>query len=81
MAIAKIQQANPFEGWTTIEEAARLVNRKRSTVLYWIETGKVACFPIGPKVRVVKIDEIRQYSENFSSRKIRRNKQLTNFPA
>jgi excisionase family DNA binding protein len=60
---------NPFVGWTTLEEAAEMIGRDRSTVRYWAEHGKIACYPVGRRVRVVNIQEVKTYSEEVSQRK------------
>ncbi len=60
---------NPFEGWTTLEEASEMIGRDRSTVRYWAETGKISCFSVGRRVRVVNISEVKTYSKEISQRK------------
>jgi excisionase family DNA binding protein len=58
-----------FEEWTTIEEAAEIVQRDRTVIRYWVETGKIACYPIGRRIRVVNIEEVKMYSEEVAMRK------------
>jgi len=55
---------NPFEGWTTIEEAADIVGRTKGTVRFWANRGKITSHYVGRKMRVVKIEEVRQYSQD-----------------
>jgi hypothetical protein len=54
---------NPFEGWTTIEEAAELIGRRKSTIGYWANKGWVSCFSVGRRVKLVNIDEVRDFAE------------------
>lgn len=54
---------NPFEGWTTIEEAAELIGRRKSTIGYWANKGWVSCFSVGRRVKLVNIDEVREFAE------------------
>jgi hypothetical protein len=49
---------NPFEGWTTIEDAARITGRNRVTIQNWARRGLIACYPVGPKIEVVNIEEV-----------------------
>lgn len=63
---------NPFEGWTTIEDAADMVGRDHSTLRYWADNGKIACFPVGRKMRVVNIEEVKAYSGDARQNKIKR---------
>lgn len=72
MATAHRVLANPFEGWTTIEEAAEMVGRENSTVRGWADKGWITCFSVGRKVRLVNIEEVRNYSENVAHWKRRR---------
>ncbi len=64
MVMSKPEQTieNPFAGWTTIEEAADMINRDRSVIRYWADIGKIACFPVGRKMSLVNIDEVKAYS-------------------
>ena len=55
---------NPFEGWTTIQEAADILGRDQSTIRYWADNGKVACYSVGRKVRVVNLNEVKNYAES-----------------
>ena len=60
---------NPFDGWFTFQEAGEIVNRNHATIRYWAETGKITSYPVGTKgMRLVQIDEVREYSENHSYR-------------
>lgn len=60
---------NPFEGWVTFKEAGELINRNHATIRYWVETGKITSHPIGTGgIRLVHIDEVREYSEKHSYR-------------
>jgi DNA-binding transcriptional MerR regulator len=60
---------NPFEGWMTFKEAGEIVNRNHSTIRYWAETGKITSHPVGSHgLRLVHIDEVRDYSDNHSYR-------------
>lgn len=62
-------QENPFDGWVTFKEAGEIVNRNHSTVRYWAETGKITAHPIGSGgLRVVYIDEVKEYSAKHSYR-------------
>lgn len=55
---------NPFEGWVTIEEAAKTVDRPTETVRRWANDGKIEAFNIGESwIRVVNVEEVRMYSE------------------
>jgi excisionase family DNA binding protein len=69
MSAAEEVVKNPFEGWLTFKEAGERINRSHGTVRYWAETGKITCHPIGNSgLRLVHIDEVREYSENHSYR-------------
>lgn len=57
---------NPFKGWTTIEEAAQLIGREKTTIRHWANKGWISCFYVGRKVRVVNIEEVREFAENHS---------------
>jgi excisionase family DNA binding protein len=54
---------NPFKGWTTIEEAAEIVGRRKSTIGYWANKGRISCFSVGRRVKLVNIDEVRDFAE------------------
>jgi excisionase family DNA binding protein len=60
---------NPFEGWTTIEEAAEIVGRDNSTVRSWADRGLITCYAVGRKVRVVEVAEVKRYSDKITRRK------------
>jgi predicted site-specific integrase-resolvase len=55
---------NPFEGWTTVEDAAGLIGRSKHTLYSWVKTGKITCFSVGKKIMVVNIEEVRNYAQN-----------------
>jgi len=57
---------SPFEGWTTIEEAAEIIGRNKRTVWGWATKGKISCFPVGKKMRVVNVEEVREFAEKYS---------------
>lgn len=54
---------NPFEGWASIDEAARIVGFNRTTVTYWADQGYITAYPVGQRMRVVNLEEIRNYAE------------------
>ena len=62
---------NPFEGWTTIQEAADIIGRRKTTVASWANKGWVSCFPVGRKVKLVYVEEVRDFAENHSPPKPR----------
>lgn len=68
---------NPFEGWTTIEEAADIIGRTKGTIRFWANKGKIESHYVGRKMRVVNVDEVRQYSEDNPGYRSRR-KSLSN---
>lgn len=49
---------NPFDGWTTIEEAAEMIGRGNATVRGWANKGWIRCYSVGRKVRLVNIKEV-----------------------
>jgi excisionase family DNA binding protein len=54
---------NPVVGWTTIDEAAKIVERDHSTVRHWANGGKISCYRVGnTTIRLVNIDEVKAYS-------------------
>lgn len=57
---------NPFVGWTTIEEASEIIGRNKRTVWLWVNKGRISCFQVGKKIRVVNIEEVREFSEKHS---------------
>ena len=60
---------NPVKGWVTMKEAGRIIDRDTSTIRYWAETGKIACFNIGTSnIRIVNVEQVKEYSENHSYR-------------
>jgi hypothetical protein len=64
MVMTKTPQTreNPFTGWTTIEEAADIIDRDRSVIRYWADIGKIECYPVGRKMSLVNIEEVKAYS-------------------
>ena len=38
---------NPFEGWVTIDEAAKIVSRPDTTVRTWANEGKITNYHLG----------------------------------
>lgn len=56
-------KSNPFEGWTTIEEAAEIVGRQKATLHYWAKHGSIEAHYVGRKVRLVNIEEVKAYAE------------------
>lgn len=60
---------NPVEGWVTMKEAGRIINRDTSTVRYWADTGRIACYHVGNShIRIVNVKQVKEYSENESYR-------------
>lgn len=60
---------NPVKGWVTMKEAGRIIDRDTSTIRYWAETGKIACFNIGTSnIRIVNVEQVKEYSANHSYR-------------
>jgi excisionase family DNA binding protein len=55
-------EKNPFEGWTTIEEAAEIIGRSKVTVRRWVDRGFIPAYPIGRKVRAVNLEQVRAYA-------------------
>ena len=62
--MAAYKGGNPFEGWTTAEEAANIIGRARSTVQGWINQGVVTVHRVGTDDRIilVNVEELRRYS-------------------
>jgi hypothetical protein len=54
---------NPFEGWAPLDEAAHIVGWSRSAVTYWADQGYIVSFPVGQRVRVVNLDEVKAYAD------------------
>lgn len=67
-------EVNPFEGWTTIEEAAEIIKRQNTTVHYWARNGSIRCYRVGRKVKLVNIDEVKDYAAQNPGLSQRRNK-------
>ena len=60
---------NPVEGWVTMKEMGRIINRDTSTIRYWADTGKIASFNVGTShIRIVNVEQVKEYSENHSYR-------------
>jgi hypothetical protein len=62
---------NPFEGWSTLTDAARKIGRDPSTVRVWTKRGWITSHIVGNSVIMVKIDEVREYSEKHPPIKTR----------
>lgn len=54
---------NPFAGWTTIEDAASMVGRDHSMLRKWANNGLIAAYPVGRKVRLVNIEEVKAFDQ------------------
>ena len=65
-------KVNPFVGWTTIEDAASMVGRDHSLVRKWANDGVIASYPVGRKVRVVNIEEVKAYDQERRANPTRR---------
>lgn len=65
---------NPFKDWVTLEEAAEIVGHNRSTIQYWASNGKITCYPVGRRVKVVNIEEVKSYAADPDLRKSLRGK-------
>lgn len=63
---------NPFVGWTTIEDAAILLQRNNTTIRGWADRGVITSYMVGRKVRLVNLDEVRAQSEKTPPRPPRR---------
>lgn len=50
---------NPFQGWTTVEDAARITGRNRVTIRNWARRGLIACHSVGPRIELVNIEEVK----------------------
>ena len=60
---------NPVEGWVTMKEAGKIVNRETATIRYWANTGKIASFNVGSSpIRIVNVEQVKEYSEKHSYR-------------
>ncbi len=59
------KRGNPFEGWTTAEDAANIIGRARSTVQGWINQGAVQAYRVGTddSIILVNVDELQRYSD------------------
>lgn len=64
-ATAKVLD-NPFEGWTTIEDAAETIGRNKTTLYGWASKGWISCFTVGQKVKLVNLEEVREFAEKHS---------------
>jgi len=71
---------NPFIGWTTINDAADIIGRDKEVLRFWAAKGWITCYPVGKKMRVVNIDEVRSFSNknpgHKKKRELRRKKRL-----
>jgi hypothetical protein len=54
---------NPFVGWTTIEDAAETIGRSKTTLYGWASKGWISCFTVGQKVKLVNLEEVREFAE------------------
>jgi hypothetical protein len=61
----QINDKNPFEGWSTLSDAARKVGRNPSTVRLWMTRGLIKSYIVGNSVILVNIDEVRAMSEKY----------------
>jgi hypothetical protein len=60
---------NPVDGWVTMKEAGRIIDRDTSTIRYWAENGKIACFNVGTSnIRIVNVEQVKEYSSKYSYR-------------
>ena len=59
---------NPFEGWLTLEEAAELVGRDKSTIRDWVSRGKIKSYTIGKRVRVVSVEEVESFAKTTTGK-------------
>lgn len=53
---------NPFADWVPLDEAAQNVGWSRSAVTYWADQGYIACFPVGQRIRLVNLDQVKEYA-------------------
>ena len=53
---------NPFDGWTTIEDAALSMGLQNTTIRRWANAGRIRSYPIGRRTRVVNIEEVRNFA-------------------
>lgn len=66
--VGEHEQQNPFEGWTTAEQASNIVKRRRSTIQYWIDSGAIRAFRVGHNTILVNIDEVQRYAASHPPR-------------
>jgi len=65
----KVPVDNPVDGWVTMKEAGRIIDRDTSTIRYWAENGKIACFNVGTSnIRIVNVEQVKEYSSKYSYR-------------
>jgi predicted site-specific integrase-resolvase len=57
---------NPFEGWTSIPEAARQLGRDRTVIYYWVRKGYIRSFEVAPKVILINLEEVRDYANRHA---------------
>jgi hypothetical protein len=62
------KKTNPFDGWTTIEEAALIIRRDKTLIRYWANRGYITSWSVGRKVRLVNLEEVRAYSQKRPER-------------
>lgn len=58
----ELNSKNPFEGWTTLQAASRMINRGDTVLRYWAKKGYIRCYLVAPKVRLVYIAEVLSYA-------------------
>lgn len=59
----KAQLSNPFEGWTTLQDAAEIVGRDDTVVRYWALQGFITAYVVGKNTRLVNIEEVKAYAQ------------------
>lgn len=59
---------NPFEGWVSLEEAAEIVGRDKTTIRSWANRGKVQSYMVGRRVRVVSIEEVQKFASTTTGK-------------
>lgn len=78
------EDGNPAEGWVTLNEAGKIVNRDMSTIRYWADNDKIRSYRIGNSgIRIVNVEEVKAYSEYaarlvFANRENKKHKKKDN---
>lgn len=67
-AYTRPETRNLFSDWTSIEDAALVLNRDNSTVRRWADRGEIESIKIGRRVRLVRLSQVRKYSEDNPAR-------------